>query len=135
MNPIIWIALGAFQASTDTSRPPVPPDFNLPEKGVLVVPHPDDERVVYYRNVLLVAFADTTKGVTIRALLKKYRGVIIGGAPYVGSNGAYVIRIPDVGASFAKLDSVITQLEREPGVSEATWITYKGLIQLLKAPP
>ena len=80
MNPIIWMALAAVQAGTDTSRPPVPPDFNLPEKGVLVVSHPDDERILYYRNVVLVAFADTTKGVTIRALLKKYRGVIIGGA-------------------------------------------------------
>jgi hypothetical protein len=117
----------ASPVSSDTSRPVIPIEMNLPETDVLVARSPIDTQVLFYRNVFLVAFDDTVRGSSIRALLRRYRASIIGGAGFVGPVGAYVIRVPDPGPSKVAVDSIVRSLAREPGVAEATALTYQGL--------
>jgi hypothetical protein len=116
----------AFTHAGNRDVPPVPDDLNLPETNVLVVESPIDSQVLYYRNIYAVAFDDTVQGATIRDLLRRYSAVIIGGADYIGPRGAYVIRVPDAGRSKAAVDSMAVRFQLEPGVAEATTLTYRG---------
>ena len=113
--------------------PPIPTDMNLPETHVLTARAADDSNVMYYRNVVLVAFDDTVPGSAIRALFDRYHAVIIGGADFVGPRGGYVLQIPDPGPTLEAVDSVVKRIENEPGVAEATWLTYKGHVRPLGA--
>ena len=111
------------QAPQDTSRPPIPEGLNMPSGPLLTVSPPDDSLTIYFRNVAVVRFDDTTSGTTIRRLLTRYQATIIGGWPRFKE---YVLQIPDPGPSFAALDSVVTALRNEPGVARATWEEYQA---------
>jgi hypothetical protein len=117
------------QSPADTTAPAIPSTLNLPEHEPLLVASTTNPAVLYYRNVVLLAFADTTRGATIRAVLNRFHATVIGGAHYVGTRGAYVTLIPDPGRTMSALDSVLQRLEREPGVEEASSITYKDVIK------
>ena len=108
----------------DTSRPSLPGKANLPHDSTFTVEAPDIPRAecLYYRNIVGIIFDDTTSGVTIRSVLRRYRGTIIGGSP---SDAEYIVLIPDPGPTYAAVDSVATQLYAEPGVLIARKVYYR----------
>src|SRR6266516_2381421 len=81
-------------ARQDTARPPVPPTPNLPDDSTLTVPSPSGRNVRYHRNIVVIAFDDSTRGVSVRRILAKYGGVIIGGSE-ARDEPAYYVQIPD----------------------------------------
>jgi len=111
--------------SADTARPPVPAELNLPLDSTITVPRPGDPRFLYFRNIVGIAFDDTSGGATIRAVLSKYDGVIIGGAPHRGPSGAYIVQVPDPGPTFGAVDSLVTRIALEPGVDYAYMVTRR----------
>jgi len=114
----------------DTTRPAMPGQLNLPRDSTLTVHRPDESLSLYYRNIAGIVFDDTTSGTTIRALLRRYHGTIIGGSTYTGSFGAYIVEVPDPGPDFDKLDALLNRITREPGVSYAYGLTYRSSIGL-----
>ncbi|MGH9258724.1 MAG: DNRLRE domain-containing protein, partial [Acidimicrobiales bacterium] len=115
-------------ASADTGRPPVPTALNLPSDSTVTVRRPGDSVSLYFRNIVGIVFDDTTRGATIRAVLERFGGVIIGGSPSTGRSGAYIVQVPDPGPTFGALDSLLTRIALEPGVRYGTRVTYRGLI-------
>ena len=107
----------------DTSRPAVPSLNNLPPDSTFTVEAPDLPRAqgLYYRNIVGIIFDDTTSGTTIRRVLSRYAGTIIGGNP-----GEYIVRIPDPGPKFVAVESIVTQLYAEPGVALARKVYYRA---------
>ncbi len=116
-------------AQQDTARPPVPRRPNLPDDSTLTVPSPSGMNVRYYRNIVLIAFDDSTSGGSVRRILHKYGSVIIGGSE-ARDEPAYYVRIPDPGATFAAIDSVASRIQTEPGVRLAYIPTWRGLIRI-----
>jgi hypothetical protein len=115
------------QAPQDTSRPRIPDGFNMPSGPPLTVPDPRDSIQVYFRNVVGVVFDDTTSGVTIRAILARYQAQVIGGYPRFRE---YMLQIPDPGPEFATVDSVVSALGREPGVTRARKAEWHTRVRL-----
>ena len=115
------------QIPGDTARPVVPSVENFPNDSSVTVSPPGLPTVLYYRNVLLLQFDDSTSGTTVNSLLQRYSATIIGGAPNLGAYGAYVIQVPDPGPSYAQLDSLIQALDAEPGVFAAYQLAYRDL--------
>lgn len=108
----------------DTTRPAMPGELNLPQDSTFTVRRPDDNRSLYYRNIVGIVFDDTTAGATIRAVISRYEGKIIGGSPHTGSFGAYIVQVPDPGSSFDAFDALLNRIGREPGVDFAYGLTY-----------
>jgi len=108
----------------------MPELLNLPQDTTFTVHRPDDSLSLYYRNIVGIVFDDTTSGSTIRALLHLYHGTLIGGSPYTGSFGAYIVEVPDPGPGFDKLDALLNRMTREPGVSYAYGLTYRSALDL-----
>ncbi|HTI04103.1 MAG TPA: S8 family serine peptidase [Gemmatimonadales bacterium] len=119
----------ATPAPADTSRPAVPTLLNLPEQGALTVPSLSNPAVSYYRDVVMIAFAASASGPTVRSTLTQYNATIVGGAPYVGSWGAYIVQVPAPGNSLAAVDSFVARIEAEPGVEEAMAVSYADTYQ------
>ncbi|MGH9893262.1 MAG: hypothetical protein ACREA0_14985 [bacterium] len=78
--------------------------------------------VLYYRNIVGIIFDDTTSGATIRALLGRYGGTVIGGVPPVAE---YIVQIPDPGPTLTAVDSIVTQLNVESGVALARKVYHR----------
>ena len=116
---------GTAATQADTTRPPMPTELNLPQDSVLTVAPPGDPDVLYYRNVVGIAFVENASGPAVRAVLRKYHAVIIGGDPYEGPWGGYIVRIPDPGPSMDALGLLLSRIEAEAAVAEASWITYR----------
>jgi len=78
----------------DTTRPPLPAQPNLPVDSTFTVEAPDlpREAALYYRNIVGIVFDDTTGGTSIRRLLTRYAGTIVGGNP---ADTEYIVSIPD----------------------------------------
>lgn len=108
----------------DTTRPLVPQLLNLPADSTFTVEKPGRPRseLLYHRNIVGIIFDDTTSGATIRDLLNRHGGRIIGGLP---ANSEYIVQIPDPGPTLAALDSIVTQLNSEPGVALASKVYYR----------
>ena len=102
----------------DTGRPPLPDTrrYSYPEDTAWSVRSPGDTALVYYRTVIGLLFDDSTSGVTVRRLLRKYRASIIGG---LHNFVAYIVRVPDPGPTYTAVDSFINKLSSEPGVRYA----------------
>ncbi|MDH5284146.1 MAG: S8 family serine peptidase, partial [Gemmatimonadota bacterium] len=100
--------------TADTSRPAVPAIPNWPVTP-LVVTDPLDTMYVYYRDIVTVEFHDSVSGITINDFLRRYQGVVIGGSSYRATR--YDIQIPDPGPTFGALDSILSMIEGEPGVT------------------
>lgn len=102
----------------DTARPELPDTRNyfFPTDTAFSVASPGDTAIRYYRTVVGILFDDTTSGVTVRRVLADYRATIIGGLKNLG---AYIVRVPDPGPSYAAVDSLISRLSSEPGVQYA----------------
>jgi hypothetical protein len=111
-------SLAVVPVPQDTTRPPVPALANLPADTTLTVEIPGVPRSeeLLYRNIVGIIFDDTTSGSTIRGLLPRYGGTIIGGIPGAQE---YLVQIPDPGPTFAALDSIVTRLNAEVGVALA----------------
>src|SRR5512143_52699 len=116
---------GTAATQADTTRPPMPTELNLPQDSVLTVAPSGDPDVLYYRNVVGIAFVENASGPAVRAVLRKYHAVIIGGDPYEGPWGGYIVRIPDPGPSMDALGLLLSRIEAEAAVAEASWITYR----------
>jgi len=102
-------------APQDTTRPAVPSSEGLPDDSSRTLASPFGTGERYYRDIVGVAFDDTTSGLTIRGLLTKYHAVIIGGGasfPYP----VYHLQIPDPGGTYTTIDSIAQSLNKEPGV-------------------
>ncbi len=120
------LVLYAEAADADTSRPAVPPVGPYPFDSTLVVPHPDDASVLYFRNILIVAFEDSATGPAIRTVLQRYHATIIGGIPQEGRYGTYLIQVPDPGTRWEDLESLRNMIVREPAVRWVSGVTYRG---------
>ena len=116
---------GTAATQADTTRPPMSTELNLPQDAVLTVAPPGDPDVLYYRNIVGIAFVENASGRAVRAVLRKYHAMIIGGDPYEGPWGAYIVRIPDPGPTMDALGSLLSRIEAEPAVAEASWVTYR----------
>lgn len=117
------------QAQSDTSRPLLPVRANLPNDSTFTVEGPNLPRAtgLFYRNVVGIIFDDTTSGTTIRGVLTRYAGTIIGGSR---GDKEYIVRIPDPGPTFAGLESVVAHLSAEGGVALARKIYYRTPISI-----
>lgn len=100
-------------------------ELNLPQDSVLTVAPPGDPDVLYYRNIVGIAFVENASGRAVSAVLRKYHAVIIGGDPYGGPWGEYIVRIPDPGPSMDALELLLSRIEAEAAVAEASWVTYR----------
>lgn len=116
--------LALTMVATDTVRPPLPGGFRYPAdtSGFVVDPH--DSAARFYPDIVVVQFRDTVSGSGVRQFLARYRATIIGGLPQWP---AYVVRVPQPGASFADLDSLVSDIARDPRVSVAYPITIHGV--------
>jgi hypothetical protein len=74
-----------------------------------------------------IIFDDTTSGTTIRGILARFAGSIIGGSR---GDKEYLVRVPDPGPTFASLESLVARLSTEPGVALARKIYYRTPISL-----
>ena len=121
--------INAYTAVQDTTRPPLPGQPNLPQDSTFTVEAPDLPRseILYYRNIVGIIFDDTTSGATVRALLARYGGSILGGGPGVSE---YIVQIPDPGSTFAAVDGKVTQLNSESGVALARKVYYRTPVYL-----
>jgi hypothetical protein len=106
----------------DTARPPIPAAYNLPGEGSPAIVEPSDTSIVYYRTVVLIRFDDSASGATVRGVLAGAGATIIGGAR---GFGAYIVRVPDPGATVQALDSLLHRLEAQPGVEIAAPLTLR----------
>jgi hypothetical protein len=115
----------------DTTRPPVPLRLNLPADSTFTVEKPGRPRseLLYHRNIVGIIFDDTTGGAEIRDLLQRYGGRIIGGMP---GDREYIVQIPDPGATHAALESIVKQLNAEPGVALASMVYYRTPIHMVR---
>jgi len=77
---------------------------------------------LFYRNIVGIIFDDSTSGLTIRGLLSRYSGTIIGGNR---GDKEYIVRISDPGPKFVGLESVVARLSAEPGVALVRKIYYR----------
>ena len=113
-------------AEADTSRPLVLPLPNLPSDSTFTVEKPGHPRsqLLYYRTIVRIAFDDTTSGPTIRSLFSRYGATVIGGIPSA-VDPEYIIQVPDPGTSIEALNSLLAELEQEPGVKWAASV-YSG---------
>lgn len=93
------------------TRPPIP-DYDYPDDSMYVTPELEGGWV-YYRRLLSVSFLPTATGTEIRQLFEKYSAVIVGGRHFTG---AYVIQVPDPGASIEALTAIRERIGAEPGV-------------------
>lgn len=93
------------------TRPPVP-DNRYPDDSLYVTKELEGGWI-YYRRLLSVSFLPTATGTGIRQLVKKYSAAIVGGRPFVG---AYVVQVPDPGASIEALTALRDRMAAEPGV-------------------
>src|SRR6266536_5616218 len=106
-------------AQQDTARPPVPTGpLTLPADSSTTIRRPGGSPAnVYYRNILELAFDDSTSGGTVRNVLSRYRATVIGGGAFPGlSGGAYVVQVPDPGRTFAAVQHLLSRLGAERGV-------------------
>jgi len=110
----------------DTARPAIPPLPILPADSTYTVEGPNYPRsqLLYYRNIVRISFDDSTGGLSIRNLLARYNGTIIGGIAGP-ADPEYFIQVPDPGTTFQALDSLVDQLSREPGVRWAAQVYYR----------
>ncbi|HSD31940.1 MAG TPA: hypothetical protein VLB49_08530 [Gemmatimonadales bacterium] len=104
---------GLAAAQADTTRPPVPTELGAPAEILTLGLRAE----TIFRNVAEVRFDDTTSGVTVRNFLRRYGANIVGGTPI---SRAYILEIPDPGATWEKYYGVITAMRSEPGV---TWVS------------
>ena len=113
-------------AQADTTRPPIPSTMDLPGDSTFTVEgrgYPRS-RLLYYRNIVRIAFHDSTSGTTIRNLFDRYRATVIGGIPGP-VEPEYFLRVPDPGTTLQALDSLLNQLNQEPGVRWAASVYYR----------
>jgi len=108
----------------DTSRPALPNTMQLPLDSTKTVAPPGVSRsdALYYRDIVGVIFDDTTSGLTVRRLLGRHHGTIIGGVP---GDGEYIVRIPDPGRTFDALESVVARFNAEVGVALVRKVYYR----------
>jgi hypothetical protein len=127
----------AALARGDTSRPPVPSQTAFPGDSTFTVGSPDYPRsqLLYYRNVISIAFDDTTSGTTVRRILQQYQATIIGGVSGPAADPEYIVAIPDPGPSLVAVDSVVAKLGAEQGVKRVTKTNYRTPIRIRGASP
>jgi hypothetical protein len=102
---------------SDTTRPALPnTGFVFPADTNLVVAAPGATETRFYRNIFRIRFDDSASGATVRGVLQEHRGEIIGGLP---NTGAYIVRFPDPGSTFAALDSLRLAIKSSGGVEYA----------------
>src|SRR5512146_1490796 len=109
---------GTAATQADTTRPPMPTELNLPQDSVLTVAPSGDPDVRDYRNVVGIAFVENASGPAVRAVLRKYHAVIIGGDPYEGPWGGYIVRIPDPGPSMDALGLLLSRIGIRAGIQK-----------------
>jgi hypothetical protein len=118
-------------AKADTGRPPIPTVENLPGDSTYTAESPDYPRagLLYYRNVISIAFFDTTSGTTIRRILQQYSANIIGGVAGPAVDPEYIVQIPDPGPTLQAVDAVVASIGAQPGVRRATKLYYRTPIR------
>ena len=114
-------------AHADTSRPAVPDGFH-PRVGIdtLFVRVPRDTATILFRNIIYLEFHDTTSGGTVRRVLRRHRGEIVGGYQLAG---VYVVRLPDPGPAYEDLEAVLARIRIEPGVRAALTSVYHSPVR------
>jgi hypothetical protein len=105
----------------DTTRPAVPA-YGWPADSGYLSPVTVDS-IVYYRRMMSITFQSTTTGMVINHFLQKYSATIVGGRPEAG---AYIVQVPDPGASLDTLIALAAQMRAEPGVEFVILITFRS---------
>jgi hypothetical protein len=121
------------EVASDTTRPPVPSSYSEFDTTV-VVPNPSDSDVIYYRNIFFLQFDDSTSGTTVRSVLQRYQATIVGGSTSPWDRGAYVVRVPDPGATWEDVQRVAAQMQSERGVYLARPRAYRSKL-IFRATP
>jgi hypothetical protein len=106
------------QLPADTTKPAIP-TYGFPQDTAYLSPVAPDSSV-YYRRLVSVSFVSGASGSTINQFLAKYSAVIVGGRPSVG---AYVMQVPDPGASLDSLTALRSRMSAEPGVQFVILLT------------
>ena len=112
-------------ASSDTARPPVPPEFTPPADSTRTVAVPGNPGVRYHRHLVGVVFDDSTSGITVNRLLQRYQATVVGGLPRYGTSGAYILQLPDTVTTYEGLQGVINAITGESGVDFAFGTTWR----------
>ena len=119
---------GLADVQADTTRPPVPTKLGGPAEILTLGIRGE----TIFRNVAEVRFDDTTSGVTVRRFLRRYNGKIVGGTPI---SRAYILEIPDPGATWEQYYAVIQAMRTEPGVTGVSIVSIKEMHVNLPARP
>ncbi len=117
---------GPWAKQADTTRPTLPPLPNLPSDSTFTVEAPRYPRslLLYYRNIVRIAFDDSASGTTIRSLCSRYGATVIG-VILSRVDPEYILLVPDPGVTLEALNSLLTQLNQEPGVKLAASVYYR----------
>jgi hypothetical protein len=110
----LCLGCGTARVPADAGRPPIPPArYFFPEDTAWSVVPPYDTAVQYHRTLYAIVFDDSTSGARIRQVFDQYRATLVAG--WVNT-GAYGVRLPDPGPTWAAVDSLLRRLRGEPGV-------------------
>lgn len=118
----------AFQMTAfvpDTARPAIPNVWLRPEPYTVTVPSPDDSSTIYFRDHFGVSFRPEVSGATVRNLLMTWNAEIVGGIPYTGTAGMYVIRVPDPGPTWTQVRALVNQLQAHLEVEAVLSLNYR----------
>lgn len=115
-----------FQATAgvvDSSPPAVPKSIAWPVNAPPTLLSPSDSGFRYYRNVFGLAFDPGVSGTTVMSFLGEYAASIIGGLGANTESPMYIIQVPDPGATWTLVDSLVAQMAGEAGVARVVKLT------------
>jgi hypothetical protein len=102
-----------IETMADTTRPPVPESMDFPDDSLHTVEDTTNPGDILYRTLAEVVFDDSVSGITIRAFLRKYQAVVVGGT---SAEGGYILQFPDPGPTLDALRAFLRRMIDEPGV-------------------
>lgn len=118
------------RVASDTAKPTLPTQIAWPLENPLLVTVPYNPSLKNFRDVFAIRFDDSTSGTSICAFLRHFNATIIGGFGHGTSAPAYVVRVPDPGATFEAVESLQAVMGRHPGVTSAFAMNYAGSFRL-----
>ena len=101
------------ESTADTTRPLVPESMDFPDDSLHTVEDSTNPGDILYRTLADVIFDDSVSGITIRAFLRKYQAVVVGGLP---ASRGYTLQFPDAGSTIDSLRALLRRMGDEPGV-------------------
>ena len=110
----------------DTGWPTIPSAWTEILDSSVTTVASSDASIRYFRHRYAIVFGATTSGLVIRDFMQRHSATIVGGDPFALPRGAYIIAIPDPGASYSAVQALEAQLRADSGVVNAFALTYRG---------